>query len=166
MPNYRGEGVAIVLSGVVLQAWKAEGCQWKWVSPCLITAKLLFGTQWLHVVSCYAPTYAQPRHVKNEFFDTLRGTLLSIPEKDLYVVVGDFNARVGSGSGTEDEDWRQVRGIHGIGQLNDAGDELLSFFSLFGSPHFQHAVSQEGHPQGNVAASTVATVALHQLRRN
>ena len=82
-PNYRGEGVAIVLSGVALQAWKAGGCQWKGVSPRLITAKLLFGTQWLHVVSCYAPTYAQPRHVKNEFFDTLCSTLLSIPEKDL-----------------------------------------------------------------------------------
>ena len=130
-PGLRGEGVAIVLSGVALRALKDGGCQWKAVSPCLVVAKLLFHSCWLHVVCCYAPTFAQARHAKDAFFNDLRGCLSSVPEKDLYIIVGDFNACVGSGSGGVDDDWRLVRGLHGLGQLNDAGEELLSFLSLF-----------------------------------
>ena len=45
----------------------------------------------------------------------------------MYVTLGDFNARVGS---REDEDMlAAVRGPHGLGVVNDAGRELLSFLS-------------------------------------
>ena len=44
-----------------------------------------------------------------------------------YVVLGDFNARVGS-RGEKDEWWYE-RGPNGIGELNEAGRELLSFLS-------------------------------------
>ena len=47
----------------------------------------------------------------------------------MYIIVGDFNARVGSMERDEDE-WSGVRGPHGFGSVNDAGKELLSFLSL------------------------------------
>ena len=45
-------------------------------------------------------------------------------EKD--IVLGDFNARVGSRQVVGDQ-WSKVRGLHGCGVTNDAGKELLAF---------------------------------------
>lgn len=46
----------------------------------------------------------------------------------MYVILGDFNACVGSRQGEEDP-WGHVRGPHGYGDYNDAGRELLAFLS-------------------------------------
>ena len=57
----RGEGVALVLRGLALDAWKRGGKQWKaWSSRCVSACLQLAGcgSQKLHVVSCYAPTRA------------------------------------------------------------------------------------------------------------
>ena len=49
-----GEGVALVLSGLAVEAWKRGGRQWHaWSSRCV------------SVVSYYAPTRAAPREVKD-----------------------------------------------------------------------------------------------------
>ena len=44
-------------------------------------------------------------------------------------MLGDFNARVGSGVNSNDL-WLNERGPHGYGELNEAGKELLSFLSV------------------------------------
>ena len=131
VPAYHGEGVAIVLSGAAQRAWKNGGSQWRGVSSRIVVAKLLFGDQWLHVISCYAPTFARPRKEKENFYGELRDCLLSIPERDMYVVLGDFNACVGSSSCGSENPWRHVRGPFGVGVMNEAGEELLSFLSMF-----------------------------------
>ena len=50
------------------------------------------------------------------------------------MLLGDFNARVGTRSGVSDADsadeWADVRGPCGFGECNEAGKELLSFLSL------------------------------------
>ena len=81
----------------------------------------------LHVLSCYAPTFAASRKDKNSFFNSLQDALSSIPSDKCFVMLGDFNARVGS-RGADDEWWYE-RGPHGYGELNEAGKELLSFLS-------------------------------------
>ena len=49
-------------------------------------------------------------------------------DKDQYVILGDFNARVGSRLvGEADDGWERTRGPFGVGEVNDAGRELLSF---------------------------------------
>ena len=48
------------------------------------------------MVSCYAPTRAARREVKNAFFQELYHMLASVPSGEKYVVLGDFNAHVGS----------------------------------------------------------------------
>ena len=65
--------------------------------------------------------------------DELRDCLMDIPNNDLYVLLGDFNARVGSGTGLEDDPWLSVRGQYGVGKMNDAREELLGFLSMFGA---------------------------------
>ena len=79
-----------------VQAWKEGGSQWKSWSSRLVTACLQVGKKKLHVVSSYAPTRAASREEKDKFYDELGGVLSSIPESDLYVLLGDFNARIGS----------------------------------------------------------------------
>ena len=126
----RGEGVALVLSGPAVVAWKAGGSRWKAWSSRLVTVTLKVGKRrcdWLHVFSCYAPTYAASREDKEEFFDTLQQAVSGVPSQECYMMLGDFNARVGSrGSGDE---WLNERGPFGLGELNDAGKEFLSFLS-------------------------------------
>ena len=52
--------------------------------------------------------------------------LTGIPDSDLYVLLGDFNGRIGSRELAQDG----ARGPHGHGAVNDAGQaELLSFLT-------------------------------------
>ena len=47
----------------------------------------------------------------------------------LLIILGDFNACVGSREQSGDQ-WSNVKGPHGYGEVNDAGRELLSFLAL------------------------------------
>jgi len=127
----RGEGVAIVMSGPAVSAWKAGGSQWKAWSSRLVTATMETGkgkSGRLHILSCYAPTFAASREEKDKFFDLLQDALSAIPSGECYVMLGDFNARVGSRA-VDDDEWWYERGPHGYGELNEAGRDLLSFLS-------------------------------------
>ena len=127
----RGEGVAIVLGGPAVQAWKASGKQWKAWSSRLVTATLHTGksrSDRIHILSCYAPTFLASRADKEKFMDDLQQVLDAIPPSECYVTMGDFNARVGSRL-SEGDQWAGVRGPHGLGEANDAGRELLTFLA-------------------------------------
>ena len=132
----RGEGVAIVLRGRALQAWRAGGSQWQAVSPRIAVARLRMTVKKnkslsIHVVVCYAPTFRSSRDVKDIFFDDLQRVLRSLKRHDDHLVLlGDFNARVGSSSCQDSDEWADVRGPCGFGECNSAGEELMSFLSL------------------------------------
>ncbi len=109
-----------MLAGPAVRAWKARGSSWKAWSLKFVTATLVTG--WgssgrLHVMPCYGPKFAAGREEKDEFFDSLQQALSMIPSEKNYVMLGDFNARVGS---RVDGEWRHVRGPHGYGELNEA----------------------------------------------
>ncbi len=72
----------------------------------------------LHVVSCNAPTFGASREEKDSFYSLLQDVLSSIPSKENFVLLGDFNARVGSRS--ENDEWWDERGPHGHGVLKRA----------------------------------------------
>ena len=131
----RGEGVAIVLRGRALQAWRAGGEQWRAVSSRIAVAQLQMTFRKrlfvIHVVSCYAPTFRSSRADKDAFFAELQGVLRDVGRHDKYVLLGDFNARVGTRCGEDDDDaWADVRGPCGLGRCNDAGKELLEFLNI------------------------------------
>ena len=135
-PIKRGEGVAIVLSGPAITAWRTAGEQWKaWISM-LVSACLQTGSRkadHLHVLSCYAPTRAASRAAKDEFFRDLEHALASIPPEEPYILLGDFNAHVGSRSGAHDL-WDGVRGLDGYGECNDARKECEVIHGFGRSP--------------------------------
>ena len=55
----------------------------------------------LHGMSCYAPTRAAKREVKDAFFQVLYYMLASVPLGEKYML-GDFNARAEFGECVED----------------------------------------------------------------
>ena len=128
----RGEGVAIVLLGSAVSLWKDDGEQWKGWSSRIITVRIKWNCgkrrTHLHIVSCYAPTYAASRE-ENKFYDDLQLVLDKIPKEEPYILLGDFNAHVG-GRQSSDDQWANVCGPHGFGALNDAGKEFLLFLSV------------------------------------
>ena len=129
----RGEGVAIVLSKEAVTAWKAGGEQWNAWGFRIVKVSLGSGkgsSSRIHILSCYAPTFAVSRDNKDRFFDDLQQALDEVPPTEPYVVLGDFNAHVGSRSSSEMDEWGDIRGPHGMGQINNAGRELLNFLSL------------------------------------
>ena len=96
--------------------WKRAGNQWKAWSSMIVSACLLMGKGCggrLHVLSCYAPTRAARREVKDAFLQELDHMLVSVPSGEKYVVLGDFNHHVGSREHVRDQ-CDAVRGRHGM----------------------------------------------------
>lgn len=142
-PIMRNEGVGILLDRHATLAWKDAGELWEAVSSRVVMARLKVvrcgqrrpgGSRqtrsvYMSVVSAYAPTAKAPPGVKERFENELQDTLDRIPPDDVLLVLGDFNARVGKRE-TESDVWRDVRGKHGVGSCNEAGERLLEFCAV------------------------------------
>ncbi len=69
------------------------------------------------VVSVYAPTFRASAKVKEKLFSDLQASLDRVDEHDLLLIIGDFNARVGSSERAKGTPvWDGVRGFHGVGR--------------------------------------------------
>ena len=137
-PLHRSEGVGIVLDTAMAAAWREAGEEWKAVSPRVVRARLKLSSDVRHptymymtIVSVYAPTFRSSAEEKERFYSDLQLTLDEVSQQDLLMLVGDFNARVGSEGPEGNRDvWSGVRGPHGVGEMNEAGRDLLSFCAL------------------------------------
>ena len=79
------------------------------------------------LVSCYAPTLCSSDQEKDNFYNQLRNVISGVRHKDKIILLGDFNARVGS----DFQSWEGVLGNHGVGRMNSNGLRLLSFCKEF-----------------------------------
>ena len=69
----------------------------------------------------YAPTMTHSEESKQSFYEELAIVISCVPISDKLILMGDFNARVGSESNL----CRGVLGTHGIGKMNSNGLLLL-----------------------------------------
>ena len=141
------EGVAIAIKSSL----RSCVISWKGLSSRIMTARLAL-TKKCHatIISVYAPTFKRPIEEKNQFYDLLAETLDQVPCGDRLLLVGDFNARVGSDTNT----WPNVVGNHGFGAQNEQGLMLLQLCARFGlsitNTLFQHKDIHKGtwqHPR-------------------
>jgi len=80
------------------------------------------------VVSAYAPTLVSDETTKDSIYSCLRAILQAVPRNDRLVILGDFNARVG----TNHNVWSGNIRKHGLGNANSNGLRLLNLCSEFG----------------------------------
>jgi endonuclease/exonuclease/phosphatase family metal-dependent hydrolase len=69
----------------------------------------------------YAPTTSAGTNVIGEFYGNLQEALKEIPSKDVLVLMGDWNSKIGRGEETE------TVGKYGMGIRNEAGERLIEF---------------------------------------
>ena len=75
----------------------------------------------------YAPTLPSSDTAKERFYEELCRALRAVSTTDKLIVLGDFNARVGS----DHETWNRVLGSFGRGNCNANGELLLSLGADF-----------------------------------
>jgi len=96
------------------------------ISPRLMTWRLpLPKGEFVTIISAYAPTLASDTAAKDEFYSQLSDHLRRVPANDKLILLGDFNARVG----TDYRAWEGVLGLHGVGTMNENGLRLLTLCS-------------------------------------
>jgi len=127
-------GVGILLGGQM----KGSLLEWAAISERLMTARLKLKNRNLTIVQAYAPTEDATLDRKEAFYSQLEGVLLGIPKRDVVLMMGDLNARVGSAN----EDLEHIMGKHGVGTMNENGSlfvELCGNHSLkIGGTLFPH----------------------------
>ena len=129
----RQEGIGIILNPVAAKAWREGGEQWEPISSRIVTARLKLNCgrghfQYLFLINVHAPTFRTPQHVKDDFLAEGQMVIDRVPESDILLILGDWNARVGSQQ--RNHPWQGVLGKHGLGSVNEAGLSLLSFYSI------------------------------------
>ena len=110
---------------------------WTPVDHRIITAR--FQSRKTTVIQAYAPTENSDDEDKDEFYGKLQDVIDSIPSYDIKLLIGDFNAQIGS----ERKGLEQTIGPHGTSPVhNDNGERFISFCSNNGFSiaytYFQH----------------------------
>jgi hypothetical protein len=106
----------------ISSTWRRALQRWEPVKPCLLWARFA-GTINTSVIVAYAPTSTHPA-ARQTFFDSLNKLVGQISPRDILLVLGDFNSKVGNANSAADN-WGGVLGRHGVGQIKPTGWEML-----------------------------------------
>ena len=121
------KGVAVVLSEKAVMAWKAAGAEFDPISERLMRIRLTMHRGYVSVIAVYAPTNEEGNEEETEkFYVDIQEALCEVSKRDMVLIMGDFNARVGCDGNT----WKGVIGRHGPNEKNENGERLLDFCAL------------------------------------
>ena len=132
--SHHEEGVGILMAKEV----KNSLLEWEAISPRIITARFKSTGRNVTVINAYAPTNLAEDDKKDQFYEQLQAVFNKVPKRDLPILLGDMNAKIGSdNSGLE-----QVMGRHGMGAMNDNGRRFTEFCAfnklIIGGSLFPH----------------------------
>lgn len=117
----RTAGVAFAIRNTIARKLEALPTG---ISPRIMTLRVpLEKERHLSLVNVYAPTMTYPNEEKEAFYQELTSVICRIPKDDKLLILGDFNARVG----TDWETYTGVIGKFGKGMKNSNGELLLNF---------------------------------------
>ncbi|VDP51424.1 unnamed protein product, partial [Schistosoma margrebowiei] len=114
------QGVALMLSKVARNAlvgWESHGSR---------IIKASFKTKKegikMNIIQCYAHTNDSNDDIKDQFYERLQSVIEKCSRKDLTILKGDLNAKVGiDNTGYED-----IMGRHGLGERNENGERFAN----------------------------------------
>ena len=125
-------------------------------------------------MQCYAPTNTADIKDKEDFYEQIQAVLDNTHQRDLKILMGDLNAKVGTDNTNRD----LIMGRHGIGEQNENG-ELFTEFCTFnnlviGGTLFPHKAihkttwnSPDGKTQNQIDHITIGRKwrrSLHDVR--
>ena len=124
--GYEGQphmhGVALLMTPEATRALLS----WEPVSPRIITARFNSRGRKVTILHCYAHTNTSSLESEEEFYDQIQATIDKISNRDLKILIGNLNAKVGSNN----TDKELIMDRHGVGEQNENG-ELFSEFCMF-----------------------------------
>ena len=74
----------------------------------------------MNVIQSYATTNDSEDGVKDKFYNRPQSVIDNFPERDVTILTGYFNAKIGS----DNIGYEEVMGQHGPGIMNDNGERL------------------------------------------
>nr|KAG5703791.1 hypothetical protein BaRGS_009589 [Batillaria attramentaria] len=101
---------------------------WEPVNSRIITAKFITKKKdiKLNIIQCYAPTNDAEEEKKDDFYQQLQTVIDRGGAKDMTILMGDFNAKIGS----DNTGYEDTMGTHGLGQMNENGERFADFCAL------------------------------------
>lgn len=75
------------------------------------------------VIQVYAPTADKTEEEIEQFYENLDDIMKQLPKKDIKVIMGDWNAKIGK----DNKGWERVMLKSGYGERNERGERLLEF---------------------------------------
>ena len=103
--------------------------EWSLISERIMAACFKTKICNLTVIQCYAPTEITEKDKKEEFYQQLSETINTVKQRDVIIVMGDMNAKIGPNN----EHMGHVMGRHGFGNMNENGElfsELCAKYDL------------------------------------
>ena len=120
--DHHEAGVALLLSKGATKSLM----EWEPVSDRIITARFESRFQKVTIVMCYAPTNNAEEEHKDLFYSQLQTVLDKIPRRDMLILMGDMNAKVGCDNAGREK----VMGRNGLGVMNENGELLTDFCAV------------------------------------
>jgi len=128
---------------------------WQPVSSRIITIRLACTPQNLTIVQVYAQTSNSTEEDCEDFYSQLEAVIANTPKKDILIVQGDWNAKIGRDAYA---DWAGTVGKFGLGETNERGLRLLEFARIhnltLANTLFPHKASRRStwhSPNGQVS---------------
>jgi hypothetical protein len=148
----KAHGVAICLDQIATKVWKDSGSEWVPVSERIVKIRLLCAPIHITVIAVYSPINPFTKQMGDEcdkFYNDLQDTLNGVSTKDMIIIMGDLNARVG-------QDQHKQRQKHetrsGVGPFtvdieNENGIRLTDFCELnnliISNTFFKHKLTHQ-----------------------
>lgn len=98
--------------------------EWKPVSERIISARFHSRIKKVSIIQCYAPTEVAEDLAKDEFYEQLTSTLMNTPRSDIVILMGDFNAKIGTT--INNQQYRGIIGAHGMDTATNNNGERLT----------------------------------------
>ena len=99
--------------------------EWNPVSATIIPARFYTKFQKTIIIQVYLPTNNAMEDDKHDFYNSFQATINSIPKRDILMLMGDLNAKVGT-----DRKGREM-GPNGIVEMNENGELFADFCDFY-----------------------------------